>query len=246
MQPYSEKQNESPSSLPSVPWGWRDVGGVLALVIVGLVTIFVVVRVVVKQTGIQVTPGMTSPINYIVGVMIYILLLLGIYLFAARQAGWKALGLVWPPWWALALTLPLLVAELFGMAIINALVALLTGAFENPQIESLTGGQSTSPQMLLLLLVLVAGIVPVAEELFFRGMLYPLLRQRWGASIAILSNAAIFAVLHFVPIIIPALFFVGLILALLREWSGSTVPCIVLHMMQNGFVVIAINMMLAS
>jgi uncharacterized protein len=50
----------------------------------------------------------------------------------------------------------------------------------------------------------------------------------------------LFALVHFIPILIPGLFWVGFVLAWVRERSGSIVPGIVLHALQNGLVVWAI------
>lgn len=48
----------------------------------------------------------------------------------------------------------------------------------------------------LLLFFLVGGIVaPVAEELFFRGILYGFLR-RWGIAVALVLSTALFAITH--------------------------------------------------
>jgi uncharacterized protein len=49
----------------------------------------------------------------------------------------------------------------------------------------------------LLLFFIVAGLIgPVAEETFFRGILYGFLR-RWGTTIAIFLSSSIFALMHF-------------------------------------------------
>jgi membrane protease YdiL (CAAX protease family) len=97
-----------------------------------------------------------------------------------------------------------------------------------------------TPRDLIFLLLLIAVIAPIAEELFFRGMLYPVLRQRWSAPWAIGINALLFALVHFIPLLLPALFFIGLILAWVRERTQSIVPGILLHAMQNGLVVVAV------
>lgn len=52
----------------------------------------------------------------------------------------------------------------------------------------------SSPE--LLLFFLVGGIVaPIAEEVFFRGILYGFLR-RWGVAVALVLSTAVFAVIH--------------------------------------------------
>jgi uncharacterized protein len=231
-----------------VKWSWREIAAVFALVVAALVAVIIALRLVIHMTGMDIIGiGMTSPALYIASATVYGAMLLGIYWFAARRSGWDALGLRMPPRWALVITPLLLVVELAGMASINMIIAYIRGeVFVNPQLEAISGGEPLSFPMLLLLLALIAGLAPFAEELFFRGMIYPWLRQRWGHWVAIGGSAAIFSMIHFIPILMPALFFIGIILGVLRERSHSTVPCIILHMMQNAIVVLSMNMLLSQ
>jgi membrane protease YdiL (CAAX protease family) len=80
----------------------------------------------------------------------------------------------------------------------------------------------------------------VAEELFFRGMIYPVMRRRWSAGWAIVLNAGVFALVHFIPLLMPSLFYVGLLLAWVRERSNSVIPGILMHMLQNTIVTFGI------
>ena len=89
-------------------------------------------------------------------------------------------------------------------------------------------------------MLVIAILAPIAEELFFRGMLYPLLRRNLSVWPAIFLNAALFSLIHFIPVLLPALFIVGLMLAWVREKSGSVIPCMILHCMQNALAVFSI------
>ncbi|HXF82450.1 MAG TPA: CPBP family glutamic-type intramembrane protease [bacterium] len=85
---------------------------------------------------------------------------------------------------------------------------------------------------LVLVFLLVCALVPVAEELFFRGFVYGALR-RWGVAAAALLSALFFAavhnqIVHFLPI-----FALGLILALLYERTGSLLPAMLVHAVNN-------------
>ncbi len=230
-----------------IQWDWRDIGAVITLVGAGTFTIMMALRVATVYGSLDIDSGLTSPALYAASAGVYGLLILGVYWFAIRKSGWGAVGFRQPPWWTLAITPALLVAELFGMVAINNITAYLSGeTFENPQVEALTSGGSITTQSFVFLFILIAILAPIAEELFFRGMLYPVWRRNWRRNVAIFATAGIFAALHFVPMIFPALFFVGLILGLLREWSNSIIPCIVLHMMQNGIVLIGMSIYLSS
>ncbi|NJP06465.1 MAG: CPBP family intramembrane metalloprotease [Chloroflexaceae bacterium] len=222
------------------PWSWLDLWAT-AMLLIGAVGVMVVgLNILGPLFQLDIDGGAASPALYVAGMMVYLSLLLGIYLFAARRpGGWQALGIRHVAWWVYAL-LPLIwFVQLPFLALINVVVVQLSGGqFENPQIEAITGGGSMSLQDLLLLLVMVAGVVPIAEELFFRGMLYPLLRYHMGALAAITISAAIFAAFHLILQLLPALFWLGLILAILRERTGSTLPGIGLHALQNGIALI--------
>lgn len=83
------------------------------------------------------------------------------------------------------------------------------------------------------LIVLTASI---SEEVCFRGMLFGGLRRRLPRVAAALLSAAIFGALHAVTGLsaVPPLIAFGFILALLYERTGSIVPGIVLHMLNNS------------
>jgi len=83
-------------------------------------------------------------------------------------------------------------------------------------------------------LVVLGGILaPVAEELYFRGVLYGWMRHRWSPTVGMLASATIFAGIHLQPEVMPEIFLVGVILAWLYERSDSLLPGILLHMAMN-------------
>ncbi|MBI3614890.1 MAG: CPBP family intramembrane metalloprotease [Candidatus Omnitrophica bacterium] len=88
----------------------------------------------------------------------------------------------------------------------------------------------------LLFLVVVVG--PVAEEMFFRGLLYGWLRVRIGVGRALILSALLFAGLHanllaFLPII-----GLGLLLGWVYERTGSLAVPIAVHLFHNGGMMI--------
>lgn len=89
----------------------------------------------------------------------------------------------------------------------------------------------------LWLLIPLAILAPIVEELGFRGLLYGYMRGRTGVILSIIVSALVFAVLH---VIIPPLFVMGAILAFLAERYRSIVPGIVLHATNNALVVVII------
>ncbi len=84
------------------------------------------------------------------------------------------------------------------------------------------------------LLIVVAA--PISEEVCFRGMLFGGLRERLPAVVAALIAGLVFGALHAATGIsaVPPLIGFGTILALLYEKTGSIVPGILLHMLNNS------------
>ena len=75
------------------------------------------------------------------------------------------------------------------------------------------------------------------EEALFRGVLYTWLRQRLPASAAIPVSAAAHAAIHGFPAILPLAFILGLGLGWVRERSGSTVPAVIVHVVNNAVLI---------
>lgn len=89
----------------------------------------------------------------------------------------------------------------------------------------------------ILLIVFAASI---SEEVCFRGFLFGGLRERWPRLVAALISGAIFGALHAVTGLsaVPPLIAFGVVLALLYEKTGSIVPGILLHMLNNSVALI--------
>ncbi len=85
----------------------------------------------------------------------------------------------------------------------------------------------------LVLFFLVGGcIAPVAEELFFRGILYTFFR-RWGIICALAVSTAVFVALH-APIGIPYTQIVGgIVFALAYETTGNLTAPMTIHCLGN-------------
>ncbi len=93
----------------------------------------------------------------------------------------------------------------------------------------------------LALALLAGGIVaPVTEEIFFRGFLYPALRNRLGVFWGIAFAAAIFAAAHLQPLALPALFALGVLLTVLYQSTGSLWPGILMHSTINTVALVAL------
>jgi membrane protease YdiL (CAAX protease family) len=85
-----------------------------------------------------------------------------------------------------------------------------------------------------ILLIVIAA--PIGEEVCFRGMLFGGLRTRLPRVAAALVSALVFGALHATTGLsaVPPLIVFGFVLALLYERTGSIVPGILLHMLNNS------------
>lgn len=86
----------------------------------------------------------------------------------------------------------------------------------------------------LFLTTIACVVAPLAEETFFRGFLYPLLRNYIGKFAGMVVVSAFFAILHGVHVFLP-IFILGMFLVYLYEKTGSLIPSIVVHGIHNGF-----------
>ena len=104
--------------------------------------------------------------------------------------------------------------------------------FGAPHQKDIAEDFGTVPMQVLLIVV----AAPISEEVCFRGMLFGGLRERWPRIAAALISALIFGGLHATTGIsaVPPLIIFGFVLALLYEKTGSIIPGILLHMLNNS------------
>lgn len=79
--------------------------------------------------------------------------------------------------------------------------------------------------------VLLVVVTPIAEELFYRGLLFGSLWPRVGIGWAAVISAALFGASHFAggAVLVPILFVFGLLQALVFRWRRSLVAPIAAH-----------------
>ncbi len=98
--------------------------------------------------------------------------------------------------------------------------------------------QETRPFILGLTVFLACLVGPIAEEVFFRGVVYTAIRRRLSRWPAIILSGAIFSGLHtnvigFLPIMV-----LGGLLAYLYERTGSLVSPLAVHVLHNTFLMV--------
>lgn len=97
----------------------------------------------------------------------------------------------------------------------------------------------SQPSQLAKILVILAILAPLAEELVFRGLLYGWLARRWGTGVAFIASSLAFAAAHVelahVLLVLP----LGLWFGWLRRRTDSLLPSLLAHMINNGVAVLA-------
>jgi membrane protease YdiL (CAAX protease family) len=123
-------------------------------------------------------------------------------------------------WMAAAIGVYLLFATFYSLVILE------------PEQKDIAEGFGAVPVQVLLIVF----AAPISEEACFRGMLFGGLRERLPRLPAALLGGLIFGGLHALTGIsaVPPLIVFGFLLCLLYEKTGSIVPGILLHMLNNS------------
>ena len=151
--------------------------------------------------------------------------------------------LVWRVGMVLAMTLLIqIIVAAFEAFVPGARAASETVAY------SLNLGQGFWPDAAMVLAIAI--LAPLGEEWLFRGLFFRSLRDglaRWmplrrSSAIGIALSSLLFAIMHIGDGQItqwPALFVMGVLLALTYEWTGSLLAPMLVHALNNTFALIA-------
>lgn len=224
-------------------WPGSAVRGIDLLLVV-LVTTGVLFLMKLLVAGLAVTPGVLLTMLFLQSLVplaaVYLIVIRG------RGIGWSDLGIRAAPrgWYLRAAVFAVLTIPVVAM--LNYLVQGLTGEpFRNPQIDILAPTAFSWTSMVGMLIL--AGVAaPIAEEVVFRGLLYGWLRRHLGVALGAGLSAFAFAVAHGIVILIPALFVVGVIAALMYERSRSLWPPIILHATFNTIMTVTLFSLIAA
>jgi membrane protease YdiL (CAAX protease family) len=95
-----------------------------------------------------------------------------------------------------------------------------------------------------LILLQTSLLAALAEEFFYRGLLFQWLRRRFPALVTILMISAIFGLQHFIgPGVAIAGFVWGLAAGIIREKTGSTLNVVVMHILGDCTLLIGAYML---
>jgi len=221
-------------------WTWTDV---LPIVVLQLPVALVGQLAVVRATR-AIGLGRPSPSlgSLILDVVAYGLILAMIWLFLGlrRKVSLAEIGFRPVPWRWVAAALPALVVAYAAEVILGELgnAALPPSApTQCHDIQQAYGGS------VALALLGVAVVAPLVEETLFRGVVFGWMRGRMPLGLAVVGSAAVFAAAHVLYLqwtLLPPIFGIGCVLALLYHYSRSLWPGIVVHASINTIATLAL------
>ena len=88
-----------------------------------------------------------------------------------------------------------------------------------------------------LVIIAVVILAPIAEEIFFRGVVFNALLREGGRRWAFIGSSALFAVIHISLVALVPIFLLGLALAWIYQRTGNLLAPIAMHMTVNGISV---------
>jgi len=158
----------------------------------------------------------------------------GLYLFLwvegkYRVPFWKAIRWNWPSgWWKL---LGVGVVTLLGLGMLERILPMP----KDTPFDKLF----SSPRDAYLIALMAVSLGPLVEELFFRGMFYPVLAKHWGAEWGVFLTALLFGLMHLPqygnawgPLVV--IFLVGVVCGAVRAATGSVGSSFLVHVGYNG------------
>ena len=131
-------------------------------------------------------------------------------------------------WKGVAIGLALAIPAWVGVTLLADVVATALKALG---LEQDTGIVDTvmrrgDPTVIVLAVVLVA---PIAEELFFRGVVYNAWEREYGSRVAVFGSAALFAAIHGSLFLVAPIFVLGVALALVYRSTHSLPATMAMH-----------------
>lgn len=208
---------------------WCAIAALFYLLVRGLLYAVVSAMMGLIQPG----ASLAKPVGFDAALVSFLQLLVGIgalalplwALLRITRLRTDDLRITLPAPWSPAFCLPVFLG-LANLANLAGALLQLAGA-ENPSTTLPSGG----PELLLQFLLLCV-LPAIGEELLFRGALQGLLRP-CGSAAAIFGPALLFALLHLDPIQGLTAFVCAVFLGWLAERSGSILPGMALHFVNN-------------
>lgn len=215
------------------PSNWGPQGallGAVAAIVAGLVLGLPALFFTEGEGDLTTTGNVIAQLGLVIGLVMVPLLVAHYHGATSLREALRRLGVRrFEPsaflWMGLAVVVYLAFAALYSILILE------------PEQEDIAEGFGPVPIQVLLIVV----AAPFAEELCFRGMLFGGLRERLPKIPAALIAGTVFGLLHAFTGIsaVPPLIAFGFIFCLLYEKTGSILPGMLLHLLNNSVALLS-------
>lgn len=219
--------------LRRVPWDWSDVLIFIAALFAAASALESIARSIVDAFTVNVDSTVrTAAESFAEQAAFYAGGLFNIWLLGSLRRGATLFDLGWRrvDWYWLPAAV--------GVAAVTYWVAGVLQEYSQRLFPSAQNGQCIAVQhdyshFLVLAIIVVCVMAPLAEETMFRGFIYGWARRAMPLAAAVAVNGVIFATLHFQLLLLIPLFAVGVILALVYQFSRSLIPGALVHALFN-------------
>jgi Predicted metal-dependent membrane protease len=129
------------------------------------------------------------------------------------------------------------IGALGGMFFMNFMLSILP--IPEELLGDLTSGMGSLTSYPFWLAIIVNAIlIPILEEVVFRGYIYSRLKKAMPAIVAALISSAVFGICHGGIVWAIWAFCMGMLICVVRMKSGSIIPGIVIHIIMNTFATV--------
>jgi hypothetical protein len=243
-QPAETLQTESRQFL----WSWKDIA-LVTLAAVILLFLSAVALTIVLQRVVRIPIQINdAPLAYYAGLAFIeaIALIASVYLFGLyrRKFSWSSVGFnTISSRWLFRASVAAMAAIPIAGATAAVVQMILNRPVESPQLDFILP-KDFSWLGAAGMFIAAGFLVPLAEELFFRGLIYTWMRQSLSVWIAIPLNALVFGLVHGEISVTVATGLLGIVLAWFYERSKSLWAPILIHALVNsvqlGFIYVMV------
>lgn len=135
-----------------------------------------------------------------------------------------------------------------GITTQSLFVAILTGDTSSSSQGSFikeTAASTHNLTLIILLFLTAAVIVPLWEEIYFRGYLMNWIQSKTGVFLTVLLTGLAFAIFHGVIILIPYYLVIGMCIAWLRIFHQNIWASILTHISFNSIIILSAILIMA-
>jgi membrane protease YdiL (CAAX protease family) len=212
-------------------------GLALGAVVAGLIGSQIVALGLILAVGGDDAPDWLSAAGIVVADVVLLAVVVWVARRGAQNLGAATLGVRRPKGFGPAVGWTVL--AYVAVMLFNAIWIAFVGTGATPRDPSSGSAELTIATAVLVTLG-VAVAAPIVEEITFRGYLFPALTRWKGPWIGALVCGVVFGLAHFAvhpPELLPMMAVFGVFACMLFWFTGSLLPCIALHAMNNALVV---------